>query len=90
VIAGGDETGCAESARPVRRQGGVTAAGRRRAGTGVYAPGQGLHMNADEMIIKHLENYLYYAQTGFDGFALCDDYAFNANPFFRRRSSASS
>jgi uroporphyrinogen decarboxylase len=35
------------------------------------------------MLVYHrCGHYLYFAESGFDGFALCDDYAFNANPFF--------
>jgi len=41
-----------------------------------------LHAKAEEMIYSRLGHYLYFALAGFDGFALCDDYAFNANPFF--------
>ncbi len=34
------------------------------------------------MIYQILGQCLYYAEAGFDGFALCSDYAFNTNPFF--------
>ncbi len=37
---------------------------------------------AERIIYDRSGHYLFYALSGFDGFALCDDYAFNANPFF--------
>jgi uroporphyrinogen decarboxylase len=37
---------------------------------------------AEMNIYPRLGHCLYYAEAGFDGFALCSDYAFNANPFF--------
>lgn len=40
-----------------------------------------LHQEAEKIIWERFGYYLYYADHGFDGFALCDDYAFNANPF---------
>jgi uroporphyrinogen decarboxylase len=41
-----------------------------------------LHQEAEKICYYRCGYYLYFAQSGFDGFALCDDYAFNANPFF--------
>ena len=41
-----------------------------------------LKEKAERMIYERSGHYLFYALSGFDGFALCDDYAFNANPFF--------
>lgn len=41
-----------------------------------------LHVEAENLLTLRTGNCLYYAEAGFDGFALCDDYAFNANPFF--------
>jgi len=41
-----------------------------------------LKIRAEEMLYARSGHCLYYAQAGFDGFALCSDYAFNANPFF--------
>jgi uroporphyrinogen decarboxylase len=41
-----------------------------------------LKEKAERMIYERSGHYLFYAMSGFDGFALCDDYAFNANPFF--------
>jgi uroporphyrinogen decarboxylase len=37
---------------------------------------------AELMTYQILGHTLYCAEAGFDGFALCSDYAFNANPFF--------
>ena len=37
---------------------------------------------AERIVYERSGRYLFYALSGFDGFALCDDYAFNANPFF--------
>lgn len=37
---------------------------------------------AEKIFYQRSGHYLYFAECGFDGFALCDDYAFNANPFF--------
>ena len=41
-----------------------------------------LKVKAEEIVYQRSGHYLFYAKSGFDGFALCDDYAFNANPFF--------
>ena len=41
-----------------------------------------LKEKAERIIYERSGHYLFYALSGFDGFALCDDYAFNANPFF--------
>jgi len=41
-----------------------------------------LKEKAESRLYERTGHTLYYAQAGFDGFALCDDYAFNANPFF--------
>lgn len=41
-----------------------------------------LHEKAERIIYERSGHYLFYAASGFDGFALCDDYAFNSNPFF--------
>ncbi|MCF6174883.1 MAG: uroporphyrinogen decarboxylase family protein [Victivallaceae bacterium] len=41
-----------------------------------------LKEKAEMNIYQRLGHCLYYAEAGFDGFALCSDYAFNANPFF--------
>lgn len=41
-----------------------------------------LHAKAEEILHQRCGCCLFYALSGFDGFALCDDYAFNANPFF--------
>jgi uroporphyrinogen decarboxylase len=41
-----------------------------------------LKPQAEKMLYTRSGTCLYYAQNGFDGFALCSDYAFNANPFF--------
>ncbi|MDD5707978.1 MAG: uroporphyrinogen decarboxylase family protein, partial [Kiritimatiellae bacterium] len=41
-----------------------------------------LHAEAEQLITHTCGRSLYYAEAGFDGFALCSDYAFNANPFF--------
>jgi uroporphyrinogen decarboxylase len=41
-----------------------------------------LKTKAEQMLYQTIGHCLYYAETGFDGFALCSDYAFNANPFF--------
>lgn len=41
-----------------------------------------LHQEAENIVRQRFGYFLYYADHGFDGFALCDDYAFNANPFF--------
>ncbi len=37
---------------------------------------------AEEKIYQRIGHCLYYAVSGFDGFALCSDYAFNTNSFF--------
>lgn len=41
-----------------------------------------LDVKAEHMMYTLTGGCLYCAQNGFDGFALCSDYAFNANPFF--------
>lgn len=41
-----------------------------------------LHERAERIIYERSGHYLYYGLSGFDGYALCDDYAFNDNPFF--------
>ena len=41
-----------------------------------------LKARAEQMMHRTLGHCLYFAEAGFDGFALCSDYAFNANPFF--------
>lgn len=41
-----------------------------------------LKEKAEHIIYERSGHYLFYALSGFDGFALCDDYAFNDNPFF--------
>jgi len=40
---------------------------------------------AERIVYQRSGHYFYYAQSGFDGFALCDDYAFNTNPFLSPR-----
>lgn len=41
-----------------------------------------LKTKAERLLYERSGHHLFYATSGFDGFALCDDYAFNANPFF--------
>ena len=41
-----------------------------------------LKEKAEMEIYQRLGHCLYFAEAGFDGFALCSDYAFNTNPFF--------
>jgi len=41
-----------------------------------------LKEKAERIMYERSGHYLFFAQSGFDGFALCDDYAFNTNPFF--------
>ncbi len=45
------------------------------------APEQ-LEAEAEALLYQRSGHYLYLAEAGFDGFVMCDDYAFNANPFF--------
>lgn len=41
-----------------------------------------LKVQAELRLYQILGHTLYFAEAGFDGFALCSDYAFNTNPFF--------
>ena len=41
-----------------------------------------LKEKAEKIVYERSGHHLFYALSGFDGFALCDDYAFNTNPFF--------
>ena len=41
-----------------------------------------LVQRAEDLLYKHNGYHLFFARSGFDGFILCSDYAFNANPFF--------